>query len=79
MSWTIHGETYVSLEDISEVCHVEITWVQQVYELGILGPGEHIESVTVVPASFLDRAVRVRRITLQTGLDLDAAVVLFNV
>lgn len=66
---TIRGELWITLEAAADCYEVEVTWVREVYELGLLGPGEPAGSSTAIPAIELDHLARVLRLHRQLGLD----------
>ena len=74
----IHGEVYLTLETVAECYEVEVTWVREVYDVGLLGTGEPVEHSIAIAARMLDRLAEVRRLTLQTGVNLPGIVMLLE-
>jgi hypothetical protein len=74
---TIRGELWVTLEAAADCYEVEVTWVREVYELGLLGPGEQVGSSTAIAAMELDHLARALRLHRQQGLELTAIVALW--
>jgi hypothetical protein len=66
----IRGEVYLTLEALADCYRVEVAWLHEVYELGLLGDGERVGATTVVSATMLDRTARILRLHLQQGVDL---------
>jgi hypothetical protein len=60
----IRGQSYVTLEAVAECYQVEVTWIEEVYEVGLLGTGEPVQ------ASMLDRMGRILRLQRQAGLNV---------
>ena len=74
----IEGETYVTLEAISQCYQCEVQWLQEVYEAGLFGGGRRYEGTVVFHVTLLDRAAEVVRLHRYQGLGLDAIVVLLG-
>ncbi len=73
MTWRtieLHGETYVSIATVAECYEVELAWIEEVYTLGLLGPGERVERLLVVSVSMLDRVALILRLERQQGINL---------
>ena len=66
---TIRGETYLTLEAVAECYECEVTWVEEIYGLGLLGSGERIEGLTAIPSRMLDRVAQLRRLCHYHGID----------
>jgi hypothetical protein len=69
-SMRIHGELYVTVQEAASCYQLEVTWVEQAVELELLGPVEESRGALLIPAAMLDRLARIRRLHLQTGMDL---------
>ena len=78
-SLLIHGELYLTLQTVAECYSVEISWLQQVYELDMAGRGERVDGSLAIAALMLDRVAEIRRIYLQTGMELSGIAVLLRV
>jgi len=68
---TIRGRTYVTLETVAECYRVEVAWVREVYEYGLLGTGEPVRDTTAVAAEMLERAAVILRLHRQQGINLE--------
>ena len=75
---TIRGELWVTLEAAADCYEVELTWVREVYDLGLLGPGEQVGSSTAIAAAELDKLARAVRLRRQQGVELFALVALLE-
>lgn len=75
---TIRGEAYLTLETVAECYRVEITWLEEVYALGLLGRGERVEGTTAIAAAMLDRMSRIVRWNRQLGVDLSGILALLE-
>ena len=64
----IRGELHLSLEVVAECYDCQVSWVREVYELGLLGEGSEVEGGIAVSAAMLERMARIRRLNLQLGL-----------
>ena len=67
---TIRGRRYVTLEAVADCYQVEASWLEEVYEVGLLGPGERVEDSIAVQTLMLDRVGRILRLHRQAGLNL---------
>ncbi len=66
----IEGQLYLTLELVAECYEVQVSWLTEVYELGLLGHGERIESRIAIPVIRLDRVARVIRMHFHYGQEL---------
>lgn len=66
---TIGEEVYISLEGLAACYQVEIAWVREVYDIGLLGQGRATAGTIAVEICMLDRFATIRRLHLQAGLD----------
>jgi len=66
---TIRGETYLTLDVVAECYECEVTWVEEIYALGLLGKGEHVEGVLAIPSRMLERVAHIRRLCHYHGID----------
>lgn len=67
---TIRGEHYVTLQDVAESFEFELSWVQEVYEFGLLGPGESVGGSIAIASRLLDRVAAIRRLNRVLGVNL---------
>jgi hypothetical protein len=71
----IKGETHVTLAAAAECYAVRVEWVREVFELGLLGPGEVVEDAggeaVAVVAAALDRLAEIIRLHRHHGMDMD--------
>jgi hypothetical protein len=73
---TIRGERYVTLPDVAATFEVELTWVQEVYEYGLLGPGETVGDTIAIASRRLDRVAAIRRLNRVQGINLAGIAVI---
>ncbi len=76
----LHGEPYLTLELAAECYSLEITFVREVYDRGLLGPGEATGEggAIAIPAPLLDRLAAIVRMTHHQGIDLDLVALLLD-
>jgi hypothetical protein len=74
----IEGQTWVTLETISECYQCEVTWVRQACELGLFGRARVHAGTLVVRTTVLDRVASAWRLSRYEGLSFDAIVVLLG-
>ena len=70
----IHGELFVTLETAAECYRVEVTWLEQVQRLGLLGPAERMGNSFLFPAADLDRLAAILRWHRHHGVELETVV-----
>lgn len=73
---TIRGEHYVTLPDVAATFEVELTWVQEVYDFGLLGPGEPVDDTIAIASRLLDRVAAIRRLNRVQGVNLAGIAVI---
>lgn len=73
---TIRGERYVTLPDVAATFEVELTWVQEVYDYGLLGPGETVGETIAIASRLLDRVAAIRRLNRVQGVNLAGIAVI---
>ena len=66
----IRGDVHLTLDAVARCYNVRLQWLTEVYELGLLGPGEHHGASVAIPARRLDRAARVIQLHFHHGLGL---------
>ncbi|MFN2378162.1 MAG: hypothetical protein ABR538_16645 [Candidatus Binatia bacterium] len=74
----IDGQSYLSLEAISQCYECEITWLREAYEFGLLGGGVLHEDTLLLHVTVLDRVAEVVRLSRYQGLGFEAIVVLLG-
>jgi hypothetical protein len=74
----IREQAYVTLATIAECYACSETLVHEIYDVGLLGTGEVLDQVTLVPAELLDRVAWILRLSTVHGLDLDIIVHLLD-
>ncbi len=75
---TIRGERWITLEEVAECYRVEVTWVEDVYEHGLLGRGEHVGESIAVAVAMLERVARVLQLERRCGVNLAGIVLLLE-
>ena len=75
---TIEGESYLTLTGIAECFSCEVSWIEEVYSLGLLGVGRNADGEFVVLSSLLDRVAEIRRINVHYGVHLTAVSILLE-
>jgi hypothetical protein len=75
----VGGERFIPLAVVADCYEVELTWVQEVYEFGLLGEGRRVEGKLAVSTVMLERVAVIRRLTLQQGLNLAGVAALLEV
>ena len=76
---TIEGETYISLEGVAQCYECEVTWLREVYSLGLLGRGRIVEETVVIESCMLDRVAEVIRMSVHQGIDLAVVAAILEV
>lgn len=67
----VDGEPYLSLEALAEVYQVQVLWLREVYERGLLGSGVDAEATICIAAVQLDRVATIVRLRHFVGQDVD--------
>ncbi len=67
----IRGTVWVSLEAAAACYRVEVTWLEEVYAVGLLGPGEAVEGALAIEAAMLDRLGQIVRLYRQQGINIE--------
>ncbi len=75
---TIQGEQYVTLTQAAACYEVEVGWVQQVYDHGLLGEGEEVDEGIAILASMLDRLAEIQRLHNQQGVNLNGIAIILD-
>lgn len=74
----VRGEQYLTLQDLAETFEVELTWVEEAYELGLLGAGETVGGTVAIASRLLDRVAAIRRLNRVQGVNLPGIVLLLE-
>ena len=75
---SIQGRSYVTLSEAAECYHVEVRWVEEVYEYGLLGTGEQVEEQIAIPTEMLDRLAEIQRLHNQQGVNLPGIAIILD-
>ncbi|MBZ0136159.1 MAG: chaperone modulator CbpM [Planctomycetes bacterium] len=75
---TIRGRSYITLTEAAECYRVQVSWVEEVYEYGLLGAGETVEEEIAVPTEMLDRLAEIRRLQNQQGVNLAGIAIILD-
>jgi len=67
----IEGDLYLSLETVAEIYRIEIVWLREAYDTGLLGSGVVSESVICIAAAKMDRVATIVRLHDVLGLDVE--------
>lgn len=74
----IRGELYLTLEIVAECYSVERSWLEEVYDLGLLGDGERAEEGVAIIASKLDRVAEILQLHFHYGVNLPGIAVILG-
>ncbi|MFT4515529.1 MAG: hypothetical protein ACI91B_004244 [Planctomycetota bacterium] len=75
----IRGEVHVSLSAVAGCYGVRVDWVEEVYELGLLGTGEQVADDVVISAEQLDRVAHIVRLHFYQGVNLSGVSMLLDI
>jgi hypothetical protein len=73
----IRGETWFTLETVARCYEIEVGFLEEVYEQGLLGRGERVGASLAVAAEMLDRVARILRLHRQ-GVDVAGIALLLR-
>lgn len=68
----VEGELYLSVETVAEVYRVEVVWLREVLDAGLLAGGVASQPTLCIAATRLDHVATIVRLHRALGLDLDA-------
>ena len=68
----VEGEPYLTLEAVAEVYQVQVVWLREVYQRGLLGSGVDAGTSICIAAVHLDRVATIVRLRHFVGQDVDA-------
>ncbi|MFN2427374.1 MAG: hypothetical protein ABR587_13120 [Candidatus Binatia bacterium] len=74
----IEGETYLTLEAISECYDCDVSWLREAYDRGLLGGGRVHSGAIALHITVLDRVAEVIRLARYQGLGFETIVVLLD-
>ncbi len=72
-----HRTRFVSLVTVAECFQVEVRWIEQVYEFGLLGAGHQEDDQLSIAAEHLQRVADVLRLTRQ-GVNLEGIALILR-
>lgn len=72
------GGRYLTLSVVAECYAVEVRWVREVYEYGLLGSGRLEGGEPAIASVMLERVAVIRRLQLQAGLNLEGVALLLD-
>ncbi len=64
------GDRYLTLTVVAECYEVELRWVRDVYDFGLLGEGRLEHGELAISTVMLERVAVIRRLQLQLGINL---------
>ena len=73
----IAGRSWLRVEDVAACYSVEVAWVREVCDLGLVEARREPDGIELVPAVELDRVADLLRISRALGLDLVTVASLF--
>lgn len=77
-AFELHGELFVTLETAAECYRVELRWIEEVHDAGLLARAERVGGSLAVPVRDLDRLAAVLRWHRHHGLDLETVLALLD-
>ncbi|MDA8592358.1 hypothetical protein N9L90_00370 [Planctomycetota bacterium] len=66
------GEPYLTLEALADVYQVQVVWLREIYQSGLLGSGVDAGTTICIAAVQLDRVATIVRLRHFVGQDVDA-------
>jgi len=76
--FVIRGQVHVSLQAVARCFDVRISWVEEIYEQGLLGSCQRVDNRVAIAAAELDRVARIVRLHFCQGIDLAGIVFLMG-
>ncbi|MCE9636211.1 MAG: hypothetical protein K8T90_10960 [Planctomycetes bacterium] len=67
----VEGDLYLSVETVADVYRVEVVWLREVIDAGLLGTEVGVRPAFIIAAVRLDRVARIVRLHRALGFDLD--------
>ena len=82
----IRGERYVTLAGVAETYSLELAWVREVYDYGLLGEGERLDGPPgatagddiAVAERMLDRVATIERLHRAQGVNLPGIALILD-
>ena len=68
----VDGELHLTLETVAEIYRVEVVWLREAYDRGLLGAGRTARRTECIAAARLDHVATVVRLRHFVGRDLGA-------
>lgn len=68
----LEGELYLSLETVADIYRVEVVWLREVVDAGLLGTGVHVDPRPCIAAVRLDHVATIVRLHHVLGFDVEA-------
>ena len=68
----VEGELYLSVETVAEIYRVEVVWLREVLDAGLVAGGVASEPTLCIAAARLDHVATIVRLHSALGLDVDA-------
>ena len=75
----LEGELYLTLEAVAHCYQVEVTWLREAYELGLLGRGRRIDGGVAIAAARLDRVATIFRLHFHQGVNLPGIALVLGI
>lgn len=72
-------EVWITLETVADCYAVDVQLMREVYELGLIGPGQRTEAGVAIAAEALDRVAVVLRLHLQQGVNLPGIALILGI
>lgn len=78
MRIVISGQSYLTLETISECYECEVAWLREAYDFGLLGRGVVHRDTIVLSVRVLDRVAEVVRLSRYQGCSFETILVVLG-
>lgn len=75
---TIRGELFLPLEEVASCYQVDLAFLREVYDMGLIGPGELARGRLAIPARELDRVAEILRLFFHQGVNLAGIALLLG-
>lgn len=67
----VEGDLYLSVETVADVYRVEVVWLREVIDAGLLDADGAVRPATVIAAVRMDRVATIVRLHRVLGFDVD--------